>query len=248
MEFESVVAAQLQALGYPIFYRNFNVYLNRSNIAEFDIISDGFIVEVKSGKHYKTRGLHFMNSHRMLPQGFAYYIYCAVLSDEEIACLNAYYATENIIYINSFAPIISKHVPRRAVSLVSESVLANFLNLPMHTINLFTALYIKQSDLDKMKWRLREERDRYSFADNVKWSDKIRLLEAQGRLHTLGPGSDFPFGVPHMIKHPKPPIYVRLRTLEPFVIRKEYYVNAMPKDPTMMDIYACGAYGPPPKI
>lgn len=245
MEFESVVAAQLQALGYPIFYRNFHVYLNYTNISEFDIISDGFIVEVKSGRHYKTRGLNFMHSHGMLPVGFRYYIYCPALDNEEIACLNASYAQKDLLYINSFTPIISNHKPSHSAALVSESVLANFLNLPMKTINLFDALYIKQADLDKMKWRVHAERDRFSFTDNVKWSDKIRLLEAQGRLIGC---AELPASVPSMIKHSKPPTYARVRSLEPFVIKKEYYVNAMPKDRSMIDIYLGGRHAPRPKF
>ena len=175
-----------------------------------------------------------MHSQRMLPTGFVYYIYCPILSDDEIACLNTNYARGPITYINSYATIIKNHVPCRDCVLANESVFANFLNLPLAVINTFGKLYIKKADYDKMYWRVHHERDRYSFRDGVKWSDKIDHLVRAGRLIVT---SSPPPTVPLMIRDERPSRSIHLSRLETFPIRRVYYINIMPKDTEMVDIY-----------
>lgn len=234
MEFEGVVASQLATLGYPIFYRNFEIFYNRTQLSEFDIVSDGFIVEVKSGRDYKTKGLNFMYIQGMLPVGYKYYIYCPMLSDDEIGCLNEYFERGPILYINSYAKIIENHRPCRDCVLVSESLFANFLNLPMAVINTFGKLYIKKADFDKMVHRVHNERDRYSFNDNMRWSDKIDYLLRVDRL--IVTSSPPPPHIPLMVREERTNRSIKLLRLEPFPIRRVYYINLMPKDTSMVDI------------
>lgn len=229
-----MVAKQLETLGYPIFYRNFKVFYNRYHLSEFDIVSDGFIVEVKSGRDYKTKGLSFMYSYGLLPSEFKYYIYCPVLSDEEIAALNHCFPRQHILYINSYQKIIENHMPCRDVHITSECIFANFLNLTMEHINKFGTLFIKPADYFKMVHRVTYERDRYSYKDNMKWSEKITYLMKCGRIVL----TDTP--PPHvrpMIKAIKPYFSKKLTVLEQFSIPLIYYINIMKKDHTMTDIY-----------
>jgi hypothetical protein len=234
MEFEDVVANQLIGLGYPIFYRNLKVYYHRRNLAEFDIVSDGFIVEVKSGRSHRTRGLNLMRSCNMLPKDYIYYIYCPMLSDEEIACLNTGFATPTMCYINSYSPIIAAHRPQREAVLANESVLANLLNMPWSAITRFTKLYVHPKDYARIWTRVEKFRDRYSYADNMKWSDKLTLLVKQGRMEI---SSSPPVNVPPMIRTTYPLLSVWLQALAPFSIPRIYYVNLMPKDRSMVDLY-----------
>ena len=154
MEFEAVVADQLRVLGYPIFYRNFRIFLNRNSLSEFDIVSYGFIVEVKSGRDYGTKGLNFMYSYGILPIEFKYYIYCPMMNDDEILCLNDRLARGPILYINSYRPILVNHPPMRDCVITNESILANFLNLEMKIINRFGKLYMDRDFFNVMYHRV----------------------------------------------------------------------------------------------
>jgi hypothetical protein len=233
MEFEGVVANQLKALGYPIFYRNFRIFLNRNALSEFDIVSHGFIVEVKSGRDYGTKGLNFMYTHKVLPIEFKYYIYCPMLDDSEISCLNENMPRKNVLYINSYGPIIRNHKPMRDCVITNDSILANFLNLEMSVINTFGTLYMKREIFDKMYYRVYHWRDRLSYTDNMKWSDKIEYLVRLGRISFDEP----PANVPLMVKGYFNINTIRLKRLEQFTIDQVYYINTIPKDKKMVDIH-----------
>lgn len=233
MEFEAVVAQQLRDLGYPVFYRNYKILYQRSAISEFDIVSYGFIVEVKSGRDYGTRGLDFMHSYGILPKEFKYYIYCPVLNDQEIACLNENLARGPISYINSYSPIIENHTPNRDCVITEETILANFLNLRMCDINSFGTLYITPKIYDQMVYRVHHERDRYSYTDNLKWSEKLAYLMKNKRICL----DKAPPHIPLMIKAYKNMNVARLKRYERFTIPQVYYINMMPKDKDMVDIH-----------
>jgi hypothetical protein len=234
MEFEKVVANELEKLGYPVFYRNFKIMYNRCYLSEFDIISYDFIVEVKSGKDSQTKGLNLMHSHNILPKQFKYYIYCHILSDEEIHCLNTHLARGNILYINSLSTIQKFHNPMRDIHISSESAFCNFLNLPMSSIKKFNKVYMSSHIYVKTYTRAKFERDRYSFTDNMTWSQKIDYL-FNGQILSLK--KDPPPNVPNMIIKKSIRNKVILKRLEHFTIPIFYTVNFMQKDKDMVDIY-----------
>lgn len=234
MQFESVVANDLEKLGYTIFYRNFKIMYNRCYLSEFDIICYDFIVEVKSGKDSQTRGLNMMQSHGILPKQFKYYIYCPVLADSEIDCLNTYLARGNIMYINDLKIIQKYHKPMRDVIIESESAFCNFLNLPMSTIEKFGKVYLSSFNYAKTYSRVKFERDRYSYTDKMLWSEKIDYLFNN---HMLCLTKDPPANVPIMMKTRGIKNKITLKKLERFTIPICYSVNFMEKDTDMIDIY-----------
>lgn len=234
MEFEETVARQLQDLGFPIFYRNLRILYDRSDLSEFDIISYDFIIEVKSGRECTTKGLNFMNLYGLLPNDYKYYIYCHVLSNEEIACLNENCSRKNILYINSFAEIIKNHTPVRHCAIETESVFGNFLNLPIQTINQFDKLYVSKYIYNKTYFRVHNIRDRYSVKDNLKWSDKLEFLMKQNRIILM---ENAPMHIPRMEKLYQSSIKIHLKKLEQFSIPRIYYISLFKKDDSMIDIY-----------
>jgi hypothetical protein len=234
MEFEEVVAQQLKTLGYPIFYRNYKIMYHRTDLTEFDIVSNGFVVEVKSGKSTQARGLHALKSFNILPEPFRYYIYCPALDDDEIACLNEYRGCDQIMYINSYKLILQNHPPRRDCVFPSEGAFATFLNMPLRVINEFNTLYIRPLDYNIIMWRIQRYRDRYSYTDNMSWSDKIYYLLKVKRLVVT---QTLPQDIAPYFKHKNPSKTLMLNQLQRFPLPLYYDAHKFEKDKQMTDLY-----------
>lgn len=234
MEFENIVAQQLKTLGYPIFYRNYKILYKNTSLTEFDIVSNGFIVEVKSGKTTQTRGLHVLKSFNILPEPFRYYIYCPILDDDEIACLNEYRGCDKVLYINNYNIILQNHAPRRDCVFQTESAFANFLNMPLKVINEFDTLYIRPFEYSVMQWRIKYYRDRYSYKDNMTWSDKIDYLMRVKRLVVT---QILPQDVAPFMKHKNPSKTLLLNNLHSFPLPLYYDSHQFEKDTQMVDVY-----------
>jgi len=127
MEFEKVTVRALFQLGYPIFYTNLKILHKEYQLSEFDIISDNFIVEVKSGRDVGTKGLFFLKNHNMLPKGYIIYVYCPFYSNQQVKKFNKESSNCKIIYINDLRKIARRHKPSIKGIINDEETLRGFL-------------------------------------------------------------------------------------------------------------------------
>jgi hypothetical protein len=179
--FEKVVADELRALGYPVFYQNLKMRINGITFIEFDIVSLDFIVEVKAGKSIRTCGLDLLYSHRRLPENFMIYVYCAAKTDAEIAEQNEN-KLENILYINDLRQIVASHPPRNICNIKSAKNLNRFLRIPYEIMCSFDKIYIQKESFDKIYYGLNHIRDWCSKSNGLKHSNKLQYLIDHGKI------------------------------------------------------------------
>ena len=67
MEFENQVADELTKKGYYIFYKNVEIKDRHNRFIEFDIVCSEFILEIKSGKSLKAKGIYNLMYQNILP-------------------------------------------------------------------------------------------------------------------------------------------------------------------------------------
>jgi hypothetical protein len=186
MELENSIAAALQDMGYPIFYRNVNIsYMKRFLFGEFDIVSHDFVVEVKSGRDITTRGIDFMYSQNLLPTAFRYYVYCSRYNDDEIAHLNEEFGRPHITYINNLAVIRASHEPVCACSVISPGIFMRLLRAPLASILRFQTIYMTKYTFIRVYRNVCYMRNIYSVRENIMWSEKIMMLIAEKRIQIV---------------------------------------------------------------
>jgi hypothetical protein len=163
MEFESQVARTLEAYGYPIFYRNLRLRYNRSDIAELDIVSTNFIVEVKSGRVENMKGgFNVFYRHNLLPIDYIYFVYIPKVSDTDLANLHSMYGhNPQYRFINDLDQILSVRPPVWSASITNDRVFRSLLVKYSEIITKFQRLYIQRDVFNTIyNWLLRE-RDTY---------------------------------------------------------------------------------------
>lgn len=247
MEVEDEVAAKLEDLGYKIFYRNLYINYNGNNLCEFDIVLSNCIIEVKSGKNVmqKSKGFNLILTHNILPENFAYYVYCTSKTDQEIDELQMEYGKPNMFFINNLADLLRQHPPETLNCIIeSHSMIARFLNLPLQSNLKFNKIYINQDTYNKIYNQLHNVRDSYSAEDGIKWSDKLEMLVSTHRLVIC---DTYPESAICLRKLPYENIYnnkITLRELKPIKIPICYNITGMPRCKDMEDIYL--TVSPPP--
>lgn len=178
MELEQEVTTALELLGYTVFHRNLHILYKGYDYAEFDIVCSNFIVEVKTGLPHKMNGFRSLLSHRILPTGFKYFIYCKSLPDDALKHLTDEYDKPNIQFINTLQPIVEQFPPEpKTCWIESQSLFCRFLNLPMETITQFKTIYMSKETFLVTYDALLHDRDSYSKSQpDIKWSNKVRQL------------------------------------------------------------------------
>jgi hypothetical protein len=176
MEFEGQVARTLEAYGYPIFYRNLRLRYNGSDIAELDIVSTNFIVEVKSGRVENMKGgFNVFYRHNLLPIDYIYFVYIPKVSDTDLANLHSMYGhNPQYQFINTLEQILAVRPPIWSASITSDRVLRSLLVKYNEIITKFQKLHIQRDVFNTIyDWLLRE-RDTYHKEYAAKY---LKLLD-----------------------------------------------------------------------
>jgi hypothetical protein len=241
MEAEEEAAKTLEQMGYIVLYRNLNVMYKKNTVCEFDIVLSNCIVEVKSGKSVfeKSKGFDFIVSRKMIPKNLLYYVYCKCKTNQEIQELHNEYNISNVIFINNLEEIRIRTPPQyRSCIIESQSLMARFLNLKMKEILKFKKIYISGETYDRIYIQLNYIRDSYSDIDNIKWSDKLKLLTDTNRLIICE--EKYPENVIYLKKLYYEKVYnnkITLQELEPIDIPICYNITSMDRCNNIKDIY-----------
>jgi hypothetical protein len=177
MDAEIYVSEQLQSRGYPVFHRNLEIIYDKRIVAELDIVSYDFIIEVKSGSTILSKSVESITSYNMLPPRFTYYVLCLSKTDEEISEL----ITDNprIKYINSLEYIYKHHAPIHVCNIETVTDLKNFVGMPYNYIQSFTTIYVRRDVCDHVKYTHTHICDTYSSVDNMTFSEKFAAMESR---------------------------------------------------------------------
>lgn len=191
MEFESQVENELIQLGYPIFYRNLTILCNHDQITEFDIISANFIVEVKSGAHFpKLKGFNLVYRHNLLPENFIYFVYCPMISDEELKGMQEQYAKPSFVFIKNLSDITKYVKPIKNIYITNENMLYKFLKLGYENLLSFNTIYMPIDIYNAVYKKLLSDQSTRKLKKRL-WN--LQTLKANGKLCFSNPSADYTF-------------------------------------------------------
>lgn len=190
MEFETHVENELIKLGYPIFYRNLRILCNDDEITEFDIISTNFIVEVKSGNLGKMKGFNLVYRHSLLPENFIYFVYCPMVSDEELKRFQEQYDKPSFVFIKSLSDITNYVRPIKNINITNETALLKFLKLSYECLQSFNTIYIPKEIYDSVCKKLINDQSTRKLKKRL-WN--LETLKQNNKVSFNNPNSDDTF-------------------------------------------------------
>lgn len=241
---EQRVEDELRRRGYPIFYRNLNVYYNGHEITELDIVSSNFIVEVKSKcfKNTRSGGFDMFYRHNLLPTGFTYFVYSPEPQEE----LNEYqkmYNNPSYFFINDIEQIARIIQPSIQMTIPNESILARVLNMTTKDLEGIDKLYVPSRAYKDLCHRLMYERDVYYAPEELYWSVKLEDLVKRGKVCFDAPSPyAYPLKTSMMCNVKK--LYIKSLD-KPIVLDLYYHISAFQKCPDMQQIYFIKGSGVP---
>lgn len=186
---EKFVISELENKGYPIYYHNFRLKKDNIYVTEYDVISEGFIIEVKSGGEIPLNQRQFTNQIKYLPEGYKLYCYCSNKTDQKIVELNTNIITkgcsavdftqnQEIKFINNLESIYNFHPVYNEVNITSQREFTKFLSLSFERLKNFTKVYMLKETYLYTWLCCKYHNDYYSLNDEIKimHSSKIEYL------------------------------------------------------------------------
>lgn len=158
--FEMLTRNALVALGFPVLATNVKVFYNRTTLAEFDIVSSNFIVEVKSGVSYKliNKGLMTICKYKMLPPDFIYFVYLPNAPASVMKKYERYHRSlikrNNLVFIKNLKEIFNYTKPVKNISCDSEHTFAQLMNTS--TVNSVDKIYVHRENYETLYAKLTE--------------------------------------------------------------------------------------------
>lgn len=147
MNHEEVVS-NLVDYGYYILYENLEIkYLGYSTICEFDIVGLNFIIDVKTTKFHNSsnKTINFLQAYRLLPEGYKYFVYSPLFTEDEIEELKEIYTSPSFIFINDLKKIKEYISPVKNMECNTTRDLANLLRITDDEISKINKIYVPYS-------------------------------------------------------------------------------------------------------
>ena len=175
MELEDYVYDELIKNGYYVQFKNLTIMHKNEQITEYDIISTGFAIEVKSGKSPKFKLSQQRHQLLFLPVNYKLYYYCPNVDDENLENLN--FCMSKIVFVNKLEDIYKKHKPYSfELNVKDAKSFIRLLSLPLNAIKCISKIYIKENDFYHIYLSCKYMTDHYNIEDMIKNSTKCEYL------------------------------------------------------------------------
>lgn len=142
------VVSNLVDYGYYILYENLEVrYLSHTTICEFDIVGLNFILDVKTTKFHNSsnKTINFLHAYRLLPEGYKYFVYSPLFTEDEIEELKDIYTSPSFIFINDLETIKEYISPMKNMECNTTRDLANLLRITDDEMSKINKVYVPHS-------------------------------------------------------------------------------------------------------
>jgi hypothetical protein len=175
MELEDYVYKELIKNGYYVQHKNLTIIHKNEQITEYDIISTGFAIEVKSGKAPKFKLSQQRHQILFLPKNYKLYYYCPNVDDENLENLN--FCMSKIIFVNKLEDIYKNHPPYSfELNIKDPRAFIRLLSLTFDIIKCIGKIHINKIDFYHVYLSCKYMTDHYNIDDNVKNSFKCEYL------------------------------------------------------------------------
>ena len=175
MELEDYVYDELIKNGYYVQYKNLTITYKNEQITEYDIISTGFAIEVKSGKSPKFKLSQQRHQLLFLPLNYKLYYYCPNVDEENLENLN--FCMSKIIFVNKLEDIYKNHKPYSfELNVKDTKSFIRLLSLTLNAIKCIGRIHIKENDFYHVYLSCKYMTDHYNVEDMIKNSAKCEYL------------------------------------------------------------------------
>lgn len=174
-DLEKYVKHELEKRMYNIYYHNLNIIKDKIIVTEYDIISEGFVIEVKSGNEFINKN-QIVNQKKYLPEGFKLYYFCPLMLTENLSEYKSIY--KDIEFINTLEPIFDTHKPIMNLNIKSQRHFTKFLSLHLETLKRFKKIYVDHTTYYYTYITVKYHNDYYNLndAEMIYHSSKIDYL------------------------------------------------------------------------